>query len=206
MKETEKSVQNLFPHQDQLHYIGGAVDLINHYYSQGLMLPVTIEKYQQLAADHKLMVAVTEDNEVIGTVAYTYDYPKEIWELGGLAIKEGWLHQGIATVLIREMLKQQPHGKTIAIANGNSLPLLKKLGATEISYPNNLPPEIFGPCVMCPNKPEQGCCDTLLSLAPVLLKLLAEVISDRERFGLLLMISQNKYPHLTGLNTPAEQW
>jgi len=206
MKETEKSVEYIFPNEDQIHLIGGAVDLINYYNQQGLVLPVTLEKYLQLAKQKKLIVAAIDEEEVIGTVAYTYEYPRDIWEVGGMAVNEGWLHQGIATVLIQEIIKKRPHGKTIAMANKNSLPLFKKVGAQEISFPNSLPPEIFGPCSLCPVKPEKGCCDTLLSLAPVVFKFVFEGASERQILRLMMGIGDKQSPEYAGIETPAEQW
>jgi N-acetylglutamate synthase-like GNAT family acetyltransferase len=186
-------------------HIAGAVDLVNQYSQKGYMLPVTFEKYYQLAIENKLIGAIAAD-EVIGTVGYTFEYPKNIWELGGLAVKEGWLHQGIATVLVQSLLKMLPHAKTIAVANMNSKPLLTKLGAKEIGYPNTLPAEIYEPCAQCPIKPDNGCCDTLLSLAPIVLNLAAEGMSLRQIDRLLFGIGENQLQQFKGAEMPAEQW
>jgi N-acetylglutamate synthase-like GNAT family acetyltransferase len=201
-----KEVQIIFPQNTDETYIDEAVSLVNQYSKEGLMLPVSFEKYQTLSAQKKLLIAVSPSLDVVGTVAYTFEYPKDIWELGGLAVKEGWLHKGIATVLVQQLLKQNPHGKTIAVANKNSHPLLAKMGAKKINFPNSLPSEIYEPCIQCPVRPESGCCDTLLSLAPIVLNLAAEGMSIRQIDRLLFGIGENQLKQFEGVESVAEQW
>ena len=201
-----KGIEILFPKSDRPGYIQGAVNLVNHYNKEGLMLPATFDKYQSLAEKGHLALATTTQAEVVGTVAYTWQYPMDIWELGGLPVKEGCLHKGIATVLIKELLKKVHHSKTIVVANKNSVPLFQKMGAKEIGFPNTLPDEIYEPCANCPVKPEQGCCDTLMSLAPIILSIVSGDMTPRQSDRLIWGIGENAQDHYKDLVIPAEDW
>lgn len=160
-----------FVKQDQGNIITQAVDLVNFFNKKGLMLPTTLEHYQQVASNESLVVAEDGNGRIIGTVAYTHVYEGDIWEFGGWAVDINYQRKGIGMKLIEKLFKGRPHYRTIAFGNKNSGPILESLGAKIIDDHSNLPKAAFDLCAECPNKPKVGCCDVIYDLAPVISKL-----------------------------------
>lgn len=159
-----------FPKENDLELIQGSVDLINHFSMGKLMLPATVQQYNQLAGEGALVVAQTLEGEVIGSAAYTQFYDKHIWEFGGWSVKEEFQGKGVGTSLLKMLFKKNPHFQTIAFGNSNSGPIFEKYGAKTVNNHAVLPKEVFGPCASCPNKPKVGCCDTIYNLEPLVAK------------------------------------
>lgn len=160
-----------FPNQNDELLIAGAVDLVNHFNKSGLMLPVSIEQYTMLASKGALVVETNDPGKVIGTVAYTQFYKGGVWEFGGWAVAEEFQHQGIGAKLADVLFYNKSHKNTIAFGNKNSAPILEKMGAVVIKDHSTLPVEAFALCATCPMKPAVGCCDTIYSLKPIMLKI-----------------------------------
>jgi N-acetylglutamate synthase-like GNAT family acetyltransferase len=196
----------IMPDADEVNIIQQAVDLVNHFNQEGLMLPADLEKYQQLAAAAKLAVLITDEFEVIGSVAYTQEYSNGMWEVGGLAVKEAWQGKGHASDLVKHLLENKKHVKTLAVANSNSLPLFQKLGGQKINFPNKLPQEIYEPCAQCPVKPETGCCDTFVSLANIVIDMAIKGMTPRQSDRLIYGVGEPQMPEYYGAEVPPEEW
>jgi N-acetylglutamate synthase-like GNAT family acetyltransferase len=210
MKEYQPGETKItMPEKDNDYIVNGAVNLINHFYQKGLMLPANSEHYVGLAEQGKLVVATNRYGSVIGTAAYTQSYERGIWEFGAWTVKEEYQKQGIGKKLLEELFSKKPHFKTIALANKNSSPILELLGADVIEDHSVLPDEVFELCSSCPVKPATGCCDTIFNLSPVVEKLGMPDISwmlPRQVERLVYGVGENQWGVFAGLGKDPEEW
>lgn len=172
VKTNNVELKMVTPDQEKL--IKGAVDLVNYFSGQGLMLPVTQEHYTFLASKGTLVVATDSFGDVVATAAYSqfYDDKKviggSIWEFGGWAVKEGYQKSKLGLKVANELFSKKTHYKTIAFGNKNSGPIFESWGAKLITDHSVLPKEVFIPCGSCPVKPASGCCDKIYNLEDVM--------------------------------------
>jgi N-acetylglutamate synthase-like GNAT family acetyltransferase len=169
-----KEYKLIFPEAGDGGLIESAVQLVNSYYQQKLMLAADKEHYKGLAKDKKLVIAVGMNGDVVGTAAYVQHYPKDIWEFGGWAVDYNYQKVGMGVNLIKKLFTENLHWKTIAFGNKNSGPIFGKLGATVVNDHSVIPEEAFALCLTCPNKPKVGCCDTIYNLGPVIMGFILE--------------------------------
>lgn len=206
---SKKDYDLLFPESNQKGLITGAVDLVNHFYTAGLMLPATLEDYSVLASKGTLVVAKNMVGDVVGTAAYTQFYEKNIWEFGGWAVAEDFQHQGLGMKLIKELFSQKPHFQTIAFGNRNSGPIFECLSAEVIKDHSFLPKAAFTLCATCPKKPIIGCCDTIYNLGPVVEKLgMPDIswMSSRQVERLVYGIGEGQSSAFQGLGKDPKYW
>ncbi len=166
LKNNNFELKFVTPDQEKL--VNGAVDLVNYFSGQGLMLPVTQEHYTFLASKETLVVATDALGEVVGTVAYSQFYEDSVWEFGGWAVKEDYQKTKLGLKLVNELFSKKPHYNTIAFGNKNSGPIFESWGAQLITDHSTLPKGAFELCSTCPVKPVAGCCDNIYSLKEVI--------------------------------------
>lgn len=173
--EKQRNYSLVIPTAENSELVQGAVELVNHFYEQNLMLPVQEDHYQQLSEKKRLVVAIDNDQRVIGTAAMSQEYPGGVLEFGGWAVEEEWQRFGVGVALLFALFQENGQHPIISFANSNSAPIFEKLGAEEITDFSDVLEEAFALCANCPNKPEGGgCCDTIYNLAPVVVNLLGD--------------------------------
>lgn len=160
----------VMPTPEDVKLLKGAVDLVNFFSSQGFMLPVTLENYTILASKGVVSVATDQYGQVVGTASYSQFYEGGVWEFGGWAVAKEYQKEGVGISVMKTLFRTKPHFKTIAFGNKNSGPIFEKLGAKVVTDFDSMPSGIFVPCLICPNKPAAGCCDTVYDLGPLVLK------------------------------------
>lgn len=166
-----KGFEIVMPTSEDAGLLKGAVDLVNSFSNQGFMLPVTLENYTILASQGAVAVAKDQYGQVMATASYSQFYDNDIWEFGGWAVAVEYQKTGLGINVMKNLFKNKLHLQTIAFGNKNSGPIFEKLGATVIADFHSMPKEIFAPCHICPNKPNNGCCDTVYNLSPVVASL-----------------------------------
>ncbi len=191
---------------EQINLVLGAVDLVNHFSNQKLMLPATVEHYSEMASKGLLVAVKNGIGEVIGTAGYIQLYNNDTWEFGGWAVAEGLQHHGIGIKLLKKLFKERPHAKTIAFGNNNSGPIFEHLGAKVIKDHSVLPKEAFELCAKCPNKPSVGCCDTIYNLAPVIVDIASEGFTIRQVDRLVYGLGENQWGPFVGWNKDPKDW
>lgn len=183
--------------------ISGAVDLVNSFNKQGLLLPVSEDGYKELAKENRLVVALDGLGKVIGTAAYTQVYENGIFEFGGWAIDSAYQQKGLGYLIMQKLLVGNIHWKTIAFGNKNSGPIFEKLGAKTITNYSVIPNKAFELCNTCPSKPKNGCCDTIYNLSPVIFRLVSKTYSLREMERLIFGVGESAVSGMVGFN---EDW
>lgn len=150
-----------------------AAAIINSYAEQGIMLGVTVDRLQRIAAQGLLALAVTPENDVVGAAGITFEFPDEKKEFGSWAVKPDWIHSGVGKQLLQAVLEKNKDNTVIAFANHNSGPIFQKLGAGVLDQ-QNMHPDAFAPCESCKCQgkhalqPGQRCVDTIFDLTPLL--------------------------------------
>ncbi len=205
----DKGYELLIPTENQPELILGAVNLINSFSKEKLMLPVTQKDYTILASRNTLVVAKSYMGEIVGTAAYSQFYDRDIWEFGGWAVSEGYQGQGLGINLLKKLFLSNPHFQTIAFGNKNSGPIFESLGALVVTDYSAMPQAIFGPCSICPNKPEKGCCDTIYNLEPIVSKFGmpdTNWMSPRQLDRLAYGIGENQSTQFKGFGKQPKDW
>lgn len=150
--------------------------IVNQYAQEGVMLALSVERLQAIAAEGLLAVAVTtqEPPEVIGTAGITFTYPDGTLEFGGWAVDRAWQHTGVGKHLLKDVLSHHTDAfRIIAFGNTTSTPIFTKHGATVLDQ-GKMHPDAFKPCLSCKCHgkaelpPGTLCVDSILDLSPIL--------------------------------------
>ncbi len=147
-----------------------AAALINGYAEQGLMISVSLEQLQQMAAQGLLAIASNEKGKVIGTAGITLIYPDGKKEFGAWAVDPSAQKSGIGKKLLEAVLKKAPNETIIAFANQNSGPIFEKLGAPKLKQ-TEMHSQAFEPCKSCKCLGKESlssghlCVDTIFNLS-----------------------------------------
>ena len=188
-----KEYKLMFPEAGDTGLIESAVNLVDSFYQQKLMLAADKDHYKELAKDKKLVIAIGMNGDVVGTTAYVQHYPKDIWEFGGWAVDCNFQKIGMGVNLIKKLFTENLHWKTIAFGNKNSGPIFHKFGATVVKDHSIIPEEAFALCLTCPNKPKVGCCDTIYNLGPIVVGFNSENMTPKQLATLLGEIKQQAW-------------
>lgn len=204
MEREVKSSENIkFVEGHQEGLILGAVDLVNSFSKQGLLLPVSADDYKKLAEEKRLVVALDGMGKVIATAAYSQIYENNIYEFGGWSVDTNHQQKGLGYLVIKKLLLGNIHWKTIAFGNKNSGPIFEKLGARKVINYSVIPNKAFELCNTCPAKPKNGCCDTIYDLSTVVFRLVSKNFSPRQTERLIYGIGENQ---LSGMKDFDEDW
>lgn len=173
MSENIKPYEIVFPCEEDEALLCMATTIINQYAEQGIMLAVTVERLQQIAAHGLLALAVSSEGETIGSAGIMFEYPDGKKEFGGWAVKPEWTHTGVGKQLLQTLLQQHKDDHIIAFGNDNSGPIFLKLGASILDQ-QQMHPDAFVPCKVCQCKGKehlsdgQLCVDRIFDLNPIL--------------------------------------
>jgi N-acetylglutamate synthase-like GNAT family acetyltransferase len=150
MQEQIHNYEVIFPSESDGSLLLMATMLINSYAEQGIMLSVTLEQLQIIAAQGLLAVAVSDDQEVVGTAGITMSFPDGKKEFGGWSVKEGWKASGVGKSILTALLSKASLAQSdiIAFGNKNSSPIFDKLGASVLNQ-TQVHEKAFVPCQTC---------------------------------------------------------
>lgn len=199
--KNSENIKFVESHEDGL--IFGAVNLLNSFSKQGLLLPVSEDIYKTLAKEKRLVVAVDGFGRVVATAAYSQIYENNIYEFGGWAVDENYQQKGLGHRVMEKLFVGNVRGRVIAFGNRNSGPIFEKLGAKIIRNYSVIPNKAFELCNTCLAKPEKGCCDTIYNLSPVVLSLVSKNFSTRQLERLVYGVGENA---LQGMEDFISNW
>lgn len=173
-EKINKNYEVIFPQEGDEHLFLLAATLINAYAEQGIMLEVTAEQLQLIAAQGLLALAIDEQQQVVGTAGITLVYPDGKMEFGGWSVQEDWKASGVGKQLLATLLghSQLSDKNIIAFGNQNSGPIFQKLGAVVMDQ-SQVHQNAFVPCQACGCKdkdkllPGQQCVDVIFDLNPL---------------------------------------
>lgn len=172
MTERTQLYEIVFAQESEHGLIEMAASIVNAYAEQGLMLSVTLEKLQRIAAQGMLAVAVNVDKQVIGAAGITFEFPDGKKEFGGWAVHSEWIHSGVGKQLLHAVLQRSKGETVVAFGNHNSGPIFKKLGAKILNHAD-MDATAFVPCQSCACKGKEHlgkgelCVDTIFDLSAI---------------------------------------
>jgi N-acetylglutamate synthase-like GNAT family acetyltransferase len=121
-KHMPANYEAIFPTPEDEQLLFQAHLLIHSYAEAGIMLDQTIEALAGIAATGMLCLALDENQEVVGTAAYTFTWPDGKKEFGAWAVKKDLQKLGIGDLLLSTLAEQNGHENIIAFGNHNSGP------------------------------------------------------------------------------------
>lgn len=96
---------------------------------------------------------INDTDTIIGYGAITHIYSSQIVELGGLVVDETARGQGVASRIVRAVVRSTLESidplQIIAFSNTKSAPIFSKLGATQVDNALDLPSEVWKVCHTC---------------------------------------------------------
>lgn len=151
-------------------WLDQAVELINGYASEGLMLEQTIKSLGLMAQMGWLALALTEgDNQVLGVAGLTA-WSSGLLEFGAWAVENEFKDQGIGKELMEAVVGVVLDDKQVITFGNkdNSGPIFTKMGLESLDQ-SELPDELFEPCQTCNCnkaglKSNQRCVDTVFAV------------------------------------------
>ncbi|MBI2028254.1 MAG: GNAT family N-acetyltransferase [Candidatus Levybacteria bacterium] len=144
----------------------------------GVMLPKSKEEIISFFEEGHSVVVVDNKGSLVSHAAATFIYSDGSIEVGAIYTVDNQRGKGVATkavIALLDLLKRRyPERMIFALANSNSAPLFKKLGATEMET-TELSKEVWEPCKQCPKNPLLkdmkykifSCCDTPYNLTNI---------------------------------------
>lgn len=131
------------------------------------MLPKSSEEIEAFIKNGKAVVVVDENNKPVGFGAQTFDWPDDWKELGAVVVDPKKRKQGIGSKVVTKLVEKAKSvgGKPFALCNDKSINLFLNNGGEIITDPAELPTEVWGECINCPNFKKAKakgkiCCDT----------------------------------------------
>ena len=135
--------------------------------SSGSMLPKSPEDIRGFIDNGKAVIVEDEKGKPLGFGAQTFDWPDNWQELGAVVVDPKKRNQGIGSKVATELVKKAKSAgvKPFALCNDKSINLFLNNGGEIITDPAELPTEVWGECINCPNFKKAKakgkiCCDT----------------------------------------------
>lgn len=124
--------------------------LINHYASQGLMLPLSLSDIYESLRD---FVVYGDDGDVAGCCALKITW-EDLAEVRSLAVRPDVTRKGIGTALVGSCIEEARQLGLRRVFVLTYLPdFFQKLGFARVSK-DTLPHKVWSDCVRCPKFPD----------------------------------------------------